>query len=156
MDCSPFQIVFSLCLLEEVYRNECLFKKGISSTDSRLVCLSKEWWKVLQYLLWRDAMQCQTTSLHYLVQPSWKVMEHDSFCVVQKSHTQHSVIDPWVNLGRGAVTGRDSFSGMPKALNLLSVTDGISRLPLSTLNCDQRLLPFVDFKSSSVAGKAWH
>ena len=32
-------------------------------------------------------------------------------------------------------------------LNLLSVTDGISRLPLSTLNCDQRLLPFVDFNS---------
>ena len=30
-------------------------------------------------------------------------------------------------------------------LNLLSVTDGISRLPLSTLNCDQWLLPFVDF-----------
>ena len=37
-------------------------------------------------------------------------------------------------------------------LNLLSITDGISRLPLSTLNCDQRLLPFFDFKSSSVAG----
>ena len=32
-------------------------------------------------------------------------------------------------------------------LNLLSVTDGISRLPLSTLNCDQQLLPFVDFNS---------
>ena len=32
-------------------------------------------------------------------------------------------------------------------INLLSVTDGISRLPLSTLNCDQRLLPFVDFNS---------
>ena len=39
-----------------------------------------------------------------------------------------------------------------QAINLLSVTDGISRLPLSTLNCDQRLLPFVDFKSSSLAG----
>ena len=37
-------------------------------------------------------------------------------------------------------------------VNLLSVTDGISRLPLSTLNCDQRLLPFADFKSSSLAG----
>ena len=34
-----------------------------------------------------------------------------------------------------------------ECLNLLSVTDGISRLPLSTLNCDQRLLPFVDFNS---------
>ena len=37
-------------------------------------------------------------------------------------------------------------------INLLSVTDGISRLTLSTLNCNQRLLPFADFKSSSLAG----
>ena len=36
---------------------------------------------------------------------------------------------------------------LTRSINRLSVTDGISRLPLSTLNCDQRLLPFVDFNS---------
>ena len=42
---------------------------------------------------------------------------------------------------------QDQIRLLKKDLNLLSVTDGISRLPLSTLNCDQRLLPFVDFNS---------
>ena len=37
-------------------------------------------------------------------------------------------------------------------INLLSVMDSNSRLPLSTRNRNQRLLPFANFNSSSLAG----
>ena len=88
----------------------------------------------------RNGVAQKVTAVGSIITEKVKILKPKNMaCNVHKEESKDNILENLINMNGYLIMADD--------INLLSVTDGITRLPLSTLNCDQRLLPFVYFNS---------